>query len=352
MSFQNIKIGNKTVGQGYKPYIIAEVAQAHDGSLGIAHSYIDAAVKAGADAIKFQTHIAEAESTPGESFRVNFSYEDNSRFEYWKRMEFTPEQWKGLADHCRNSGIEFLSSPFSMEAICLLEKLDMSAWKVGSGEVNNSLALNAMIETQRPILLSSGMSDWTEITESVERVKNTKTPVALFQCTSKYPTSFSDVGLNVIDEMRNKYAIPIGLSDHTGSKSPAMAAIARGVDLLEIHVVFDRDMFGPDSKSSVTFSELKEIVDFRDDCHLMHESPIDKNKMAEDLLEMKKLFNKSVVLLESVKKGSFLKRDMLTVKKPGVGLPADELFRCVGKRVNKDLECGHILNWEDFYDDV
>ena len=352
MSYQNIQIGNKTIGQGYKPYIIAEVAQAHDGSLGIAHSYIEGAVKAGADAIKFQTHIAEAESTPGEPFRVNFSYEDKSRFEYWKRMEFTPEQWTGLADHCRSSGIEFLSSPFSLEAITLLAKLDMAAWKVGSGEVNNFLALDLMVETHRPILLSSGMSNWMEITDSVERIKDTKTQVALFQCTSKYPTDLSEVGLNVIHEMRNRYRIPIGLSDHTGSKSPAMAAIAEGVDLLELHVVFDRDMFGPDSKASVTFSELKEIVDFRDDCHLMLNNPIDKNKMADDLLEMKKLFNKSVVLLKSVKKGSSLCRNALTLKKPGVGLPPAELLRCVGKRVNKDLECGHILKWEDFLDDV
>mgnify|MGYP001135484681 CR=1 FL=1 len=303
MSYQEIKIGTKFIGEGHKTYIIAEVAQAHDGSLGIAHSYIDAVAKAGADAIKFQTHIAEAESTPDEPFRVNFSYEDKTRYEYWKRMEFTPEQWKGLADHCKDVGIEFLSSPFSLEAIKLLEKLDLAAWKVGSGEVNNFVSLDCIIETQRPILLSSGMSDWAEITASVERIKKKAAPVALFQCTSKYPSDLRDVGLNVLSEMRERYGIPIGLSDHTGSKSPAMAAISRGVDLLELHVVFDRDMFGPDSKASVTFKELAEIVGFRDDCHLMLSHPVDKHEMANNMLEMKKLFNKSIVLVEAVERG-------------------------------------------------
>ena len=120
MSTQHFNLRDRQIGSGAACYVIAEVAQCHDGSLGMAHSYIDAVASAGADAIKFQTHIAEAESTPGEPFRVKFSRQDASRYDYWRRMEFTPEQWLGLAEHCRQAGITFLSSPFSVEAVQLL----------------------------------------------------------------------------------------------------------------------------------------------------------------------------------------------------------------------------------------
>ncbi|MBA2561832.1 MAG: N-acetylneuraminate synthase family protein, partial [Chitinophagaceae bacterium] len=145
------------------PYIIAEIGQAHEGSLGIAHSYIDALAETGIDAIKFQTHIAEAESSIYEPFRIKFSYEDNSRVEYWKRMEFTKDQWKGLKQHCEERGLEFLSSPFSNAAVALLEGLGINKFKIGSGEVNNFLLLNQVANTGKDIILSSGMSNYEEL---------------------------------------------------------------------------------------------------------------------------------------------------------------------------------------------
>src|SRR5215813_8683238 len=120
---------DQTVGKSRQTTVIAEVAQAHDGSLGTAHAYIDAIARAGADAVKFQTHIAAAESTPGEPWRVKFSPQDATRYDYWKRMEFTEAQWQGLADHARQAGLIFLSTPFSFEAVELLDRLGMPAWK-------------------------------------------------------------------------------------------------------------------------------------------------------------------------------------------------------------------------------
>ena len=138
--------------------IIAEIGQAHEGSLGIAHSYIDALVDAGIKVIKFQTHIAEAESSIYEPFRINFSYEDKCRFDYWRRMEFSEEEWNGLKSHCDRLGVEFLSSPFSLQAVELLERLDVKRYKVGSGEITNKLLLKRIAETKKPIILSTGMS--------------------------------------------------------------------------------------------------------------------------------------------------------------------------------------------------
>ena len=138
-------------------YIVAEVSQNHDGSLGMAHAFIDAIAKTGADAVKFQTHIASEESTVHEPFRVKFSYCDDTRYDYWKRMEFTKEQWKGLYDHASALGLDFLSSPFSVKALRMLEDIGISAWKFGSGEVFNTVLLHEAIKTGKPILLSTGL---------------------------------------------------------------------------------------------------------------------------------------------------------------------------------------------------
>ncbi|MEO0562497.1 MAG: N-acetylneuraminate synthase family protein, partial [Chloroflexota bacterium] len=246
------KILNHQIDSTSPMFIIAEVAQAHDGSLGLAHAFIDAAAKANANAIKFQTHIADAESTPQEPWRVKFSPQDETRYEYWQRMEFTPEQWAGLHQHAADTGLVFLSSAFSAAAVDLLERLDISAWKVASGEINNHPLLDHMMTTQKPILLSSGMSSFAELDRAVNRCKQAGVAVGVFQCTSMYPTPPEKIGLNVIEEMRSRYGIPVGLSDHSARGAAGVAAAVVGADMLEVHVTFHEDMFGPDVPASLT----------------------------------------------------------------------------------------------------
>ena len=142
----------------YPCFIVAEVAQAHDGSLGVLHSYIDALSKTGVDAVKFQMHIAEVESSVYEKFRVKFSYEDKTRYDYWKRTSFSLDQWQDVKEHCEEVGLEFLCSPFSNVAVDWLEKMDVKRYKIGSGDVNNFLMLAKVAETGKDIILSSGMS--------------------------------------------------------------------------------------------------------------------------------------------------------------------------------------------------
>jgi len=199
------KIGKTDVYSGCRPLIVAEIGQNHDGSLGIAHSYIDAVARTGANAIKFQTHIAEAESSKNDQFRVNFSHVDKTRHDYWKRMEFTMEQWAGLHDHAVDKGLTFLSSPFSIEAAMLLDKIGCAAWKIGSGEINNSLLLNFIGKSRKPILLSSGMSSYDEIDKAVKQINGFGNPLVLLQCTSRYPTPLDKIGLNVMEYFCDKY---------------------------------------------------------------------------------------------------------------------------------------------------
>ena len=346
----SIDIAGRTVGGGAKGYVIAEVGQAHDGSLGQAHAFLDAAADAGADAIKFQTHIADAESTLDEPFRVKFSRQDDTRYAYWRRMEFTEEGWSGLADHAKQRGIQFLSSAFSTRAVDLLDRLGMPAWKIGSGEYRSAELMAAMAKTGKPILLSTGMSTWAEIADGVAGIRKLGVAPALFQCTSRYPTPFNQVGLNVIDRLKAEHDCPVGLSDHSGSPLPALAALARGADMVETHVVFDRRMFGPDSPASLTFEELAQVTAARDAFAEMIANPVDKDTVAEELATMRGLFTKSVAPTRALAAGTVLTADMLTAKKPGTGIPSSELDGRVGRRLKADVAADRLLRREDLDD--
>lgn len=326
--------------------IVGEVAQAHDGSLGMAHAFIDAIANAGADAVKFQTHIAAAESTPQEPWRVKFSPQDATRYDYWKRMEFTELQWLKLKKHADERGLLFLSSPFSIEAVELLARVGVAAWKVASGEVSNTPMFERLSATRVPILLSTGMSPMKEISAAVERIQARKLPLAVLQCTSAYPCPPEKVGLNVISLFRERYGCAVGLSDHSGTIYPGLAAAALGIDVLEVHVTFDREMFGPDVPASVTTAELRQLVEGIRFIEKMVTNPVDKDALAEETAPLRNLFTKSVVARIDLPAGTLLQAEHLTVKKPGTGIPADRIQQVIGRRLNQKVSRDEILRVE------
>lgn len=332
-------------------YVIAEVAQAHDGSLGLAHAFIDAAAHAGADAVKFQTHIAAAESTPRETWRVPFSRQDASRFDYWRRMEFTPEQWQGLAEHAAQKGVDFLSSPFSLEAARLLERLPMPAWKVASGEVANAPLIDFLLSTGRPMLLSSGLSDWAELDGVVARVRQHGLPFGVMQCTTQYPCPPERVGLNLIQEIRARYGCPAGLSDHSGTVYPGLAAVALGAELLEVHLTMSRAMFGPDVPASLTPDELALLVRGARDIATMNRHPMQKDAMRDDQVALRRLFGHSVVAAGPLAAGTMLTIDALAYKKPGDGIPAEQATALIGRRLRRSLATDEPVAWSDLEDE-
>ncbi|MYH30075.1 MAG: N-acetylneuraminate synthase [Acidobacteria bacterium] len=328
-------------------FLIAEVAQAHDGSLGTAHSFIDCAADAGADAVKFQTHIAAAESTADEPFRVPFSMQDADRTGYWARTGFDAGQWRGLAERARERGLHFLSSPFSVEAVRLLAEIGVPAWKVGSGEVRSHDLLQAMLDAGGPILLSTGMSGWDDIDETVRFLREREAEIVVMQCTSRYPTPLSAVGLNVLDEMARRYDCPVGLSDHSGTPYPALSAIARGVSVVEVHVTLHRGAFGPDVPASVTFEELALLSRARDAFAELVSNPVDKDAMAASLSELRTTFGKSVAPARALPAGTVLERGMLAAKKPGSGIPVARLESLLGRRLARDVRPDRLLRLED-----
>ncbi len=328
-------------------FIIAEIAQAHDGSLGIAHSYIDAVAKTGADAIKFQTHIAQAESSIHEPFRVKFSKQDKTRFDYWNRMEFSLEQWQEIKSHCDEVGLEFMSSPFSNEAVDLLEKVGVKRYKVGSGEVNNFLLLEKIAQTRKPVIISSGMSSYEELDATVKFLENRNVEFSILQCTTSYPTNAKQYGLNVIKEFIERYKVPIGFSDHSASTEACIAATALGAELLEFHVVFHKEIFGPDAKSSLTIEETTSLVKAVRTINEAMNNPIDKSKN-DQFSKLKHIFEKSLAINKDCAEGYVLTFSDLEAKKPkGFGIDAKDYEAVIGKALKHPLKKWDFLNLKD-----
>jgi len=329
--------------------IVGEVAQSHEGSVGMAHAFVDAIADAGADAVKFQTHIAAAESTPSEAWRVKFSVQDASRYEYWKRMEFTEAQWLGLRRHANQRGLLFLSSPFSMEAMELLQRVGVAAWKVASGEIGNTPMLDAMARTGQVVLLSTGMSPLAELDAAVKRFAAGSAPVAVLQCTTSYPCPPERVGLNIMGELRRRYggACAVGLSDHSGTIYPGLAAATLGADVLEVHVALTREMFGPDVPASVTSAELRQLVDGVRFIERMMAHALDKDTASEAVAPLRQLFTKSIVARVEIPSGTVLREDHLATKKPGTGIPAAQLPALLGARTTRALSQDELLSYAD-----
>ena len=328
--------------------IIAEIAQAHDGSLGLAHAYIDAVAKTGCNAIKFQTHIADAESSIHEPFRVKFSKQDTTRYEYWNRMEFTLDQWRGLKTHCDEVGLEFISSPFSNAAVDLLEKVGVKRYKVGSGEVNNFVLLEKIAKTGKPIIISSGMSSIEELDKTVAFLTERNIVYSILQCTTCYPTAPQQYGLNMIKELKERYEVPIGFSDHSSSMEACIAATTLGAEILEFHVVFDKEMFGPDVKSSLSMQETTQLVKAVNNIVVALQHPIDKSDNS-NYSELKSIFEKSLAVNSNLSTGHCITFEDLETKKPkGYGIPANEYESIIGKKLTSSLNKFDFLNYSDF----
>jgi N,N'-diacetyllegionaminate synthase len=330
--------------------IIAEVGQAHDGSLGNAHAFIDAIAQTGADAVKFQTHIADKESSTFEPWRTKFSYQDATRYDYWKRLEFSSEQWVELKCHAEEKGLIFLSSPFSMAAFQLLQSMGIKAWKVASGELTNPALVNAMISTGKPLIISSGMAKIEEVDKVVRKCEQSSVQFAVLQCTSTYPTPPEKCGLNMIDFFRERYKCPVGLSDHSGKIFPAIAASALGAEILEVHICFSREGFGPDSTSSVTIPELCQIVEGAQFVSKSLNTRFNKNDFANEMKNMRSMFGHGLVADYDLSSGVILSENNLSFRKPCRGIPVSQFYDTIGKRLKRNLKANEFIFPDDLED--
>ena len=324
--------------------VISEIGSVHDGSFGNALKLIELAAGCGADVVKFQTHLPDAESLPNAPSPSYFHGEP--RMDYFRRTGFDLAQWKDLKAHADSCAVEFISSPFSIEAVNLLEEVGVAFYKIPSGEVTNIPLLKRVAETKMPTVLSSGMNNWRELDAAVEILKNGGS-VTLMQCSSVYPCPPDRVGLNVLDEMRERYQLPVGLSDHTRGLAAAVSAVARGAVMVEKHLTFHRGMYGSDARHSIEPEEFRAMVDAIREVDAMLANPVDKDDLGE-YGEMKSIFEKSLVASTGLKAGTILERSHLQFKKPGDGIRAADYSAWIGRTLARDVSENTQLKPEDF----
>ena len=324
--------------------IIAEAGSVHDGSFGNACALIDMAAEAGADVVKFQTHIAAAETLRDAPMPSYFKGEP--RYEYFDRTGFTFEQWTKLRDHCHERGVLFLSSPFSEQAVDLLERVGVDLYKVPSGEVTNTFLMERLAATGKPVVLSSGMSDWAELDRAVDILRASPRLIVL-QCSSAYPCPPERVGLNVLGEMANRFKVEVGLSDHTLDCAASFAAAALGAVVIEKHVTFSKLMYGSDARHSMEPEQFASFCRGLKDIWKMLDHPVDKNDLSS-YREMKAVFEKSLVTGGDFPAGHTLGRGDLAAKKPGRGIPVGEYSKVVGRKLARAVSADHMLDWSDF----
>lgn len=344
-----MEIGKFDVGQNSNPFIIAEVAQSHDGSLGQAMAFIDIAADCGADAIKFQTHIADEESTPAEPWRIKFSHQDESRYEYWQRMSFPREWWSLLKKHAEDKGLVFLSSPFSVKAVDWLENLGMDAWKIASGEVYNEELLDRIERTRKPVIISSGLSELSKSKALVERFLDKNIDVSVLHCTTMYPTPPEEVGLNVLEAMRNELPanVIVGLSDHSGTIIPSIVSAYLGASIFEVHLTMHKKMFGPDVPASLDPEEFSELVKGIHFAVKMRKSDIEKTDQLFKLSTVKSIFSRSLVFNYDLESGHILEEQDIGFKKPGTGMPFENRALFLGKKLTRNVKCNEMLKFHD-----
>lgn len=333
-----------------KTYIIAEIANTHEGSVGLAKKFIDVAASCKVNAVKFQTHIFEEESMPDAPNPPYFKEE--SRKEYFERTSFDIKQLKLIKNYAEKKyKIDFLSSPFSIKAVHNLSKLKIKKYKIPSGEVTNHPLLVEVAKTKKEVLLSTGMSSWSEIDEAISVLKkNGSNKINLLQCTSQYPCPSNRSGLNIIIEMKNKYkGHDIGFSDHTLGIGISLAAVTMGASIIEKHLTLSKNMYGSDAKNSLDPIEFKQLVEEIRSIDRAINTRINKDDIAISLSSMKKIFEKSIYLSCDCKKNQIIKPKMLVYKKPGKGISASKYKKIIGRKINKNLKKNHMLSWKDLH---
>lgn len=326
-----------------KVYIIAEVGSVHDGSLGNALKLVSLAKKLGANAVKFQTHISEYETLFNAPNPNHFK--DESRYKYFKRTAFSFKQYKKIVSAAKKNNIDLISSPFSIEAVEFLEKLKFSKYKVASGEVTNIPLLEKLKKTNKKIFLSTGMSNIKEINEAVKVLNKSK--LTIMQCTSLYPCDLSRVGINNISIFKKKFKCEVGFSDHTATNEASIIAVHEGATVIEKHLTFSKEMYGSDAKFAMEPDNFKNFCESIRNAEKLVNYPTNKNNLSKDILKIKKIYQKSIVLNKNLKKNKIIKFEDLSFKKPQKGLDPKFYKKLIGKKIKRNMNKDSYIKFKD-----
>ncbi|EAH5552604.1 N-acetylneuraminate synthase family protein [Campylobacter upsaliensis] len=344
---QEIKIGKLIVSQNTSPLVVPEIGINHNGSLELAKLMVDAALRAGAKIIKHQTHIVEDEMCQAAK-KVIPGNTKISIYEIMKKCALNEKDERELKEYVEKQGLVYLSTPFSRAGANRLEDMGVSAYKIGSGECNNTPLIKHIASFKKPIILSTGMNDIKSITQSVKILKDFEVPFVLLHTTNLYPTPPHLVRLGAMLELKKEFDALVGLSDHTTNNLACLGAVALGACMIERHFSDTMDRQGPDIICSMDENALKELIAQSEQMALMRGLNAKKEAAKEEQVTIDFAFA-SIVSIQPIKKGETLSEKNIWVKRPSLGgIPAYEFENVLGKKALRDIECDSQLSKEDF----
>jgi len=339
----SIKIGGRNIGRDFPPLVIAEIGINHEGSFKKAIKMVDDAYGAGCECAKFQSHVIEDEMIPNNVVPANAK---ESIWEIMKRCALSEKEECELKKYVESKKMIFMSTPFSRAAAIRLEKMDVCAFKIGSGECNNYPLIEHIARYRKPIILSTGMNSLENVRKSVDILRRQKIPYALMHCTSMYPTPYNKIRLGILSELQNTFSDAIiGLSDHSISNYPCLAAVALGASILERHFTSDKTWPGPDIAISMDPNELKELI--KGSAIIYQTLGGTKNILKEEQPTIDFAYA-CVVSIRDIQPGEILALENVWVKRPGTGeIKAVDFPKVLGKKATKYLPVHSQIRWTD-----
>jgi N,N'-diacetyllegionaminate synthase len=327
-----------------RTFIIAEAGVNHNGSIELAKKLIDKAHWAGVDAVKFQTFTADklTSKSAKKADYQNKTTSEKSQYEMLKKLELNTEDFEILKNYCDQRGIKFMSSPFDLDSIDLLNKIGLDIWKIPSGEITNFPYLKKIAELKQEIIMSTGMANLSEIEKALDLLKeNGAEDITVLHCNTEYPTPIEDVNLKAMLTIKEAFKVDIGYSDHTKGVEVPTASVALGAKVIEKHFTLDNSMEGPDHRASLEPEELKNMVDSIRNVENALGDGIKKPSKSE--AKNKDIARKSIVAAKEIKQGEIFTKNNLTIKRPGNGINPMQWPNILGKKAKREFSFDELI---------
>jgi N,N'-diacetyllegionaminate synthase len=346
---KSIDIGGRTIGPGQPCFIIAEAGVNHNGDLEVGKRLVEAASRAGADAVKFQSFKAErvvSASAPKADYQLRDTDPAESQLGMLRRLELSPNAQRELRAHCEKEGVHFLSTPFDEKSTDLLDGLGVRAFKIGSGEITNWPFLESVGRKGKPVILSTGMSYLSEVDEAVRVLRHAGCKqVILLHCVSDYPADPAEINLRGMRTLEAAFRVPVGFSDHTLGVEVALAAVALGACVIEKHFTLDRDLPGPDHRASLVPEELRRMIAAIRTVERALGDGVKRPAQAE--LKNRVAVRRSLVVVKDIPEGTVLQSDMLGALRPATGISPTLMGFVVGRKARHAIRAGQLVAWSD-----
>lgn len=347
---KDIKIGSRWVGKDHPVYIIAEAGVNHNGDVELALELVREARRIGADCVKFQTFKAASVVTkeaPKAKYQLEVTDQKESQFEMLKKLELELSDYQRILDECEKEEIDFMSTPYSKSDADFLENLNVSSYKIASGQLIETSFLKYLAELGKPLILSTGMGTGDEVSQAIKVIKESgNDKLVLLQCTTNYPSAISDANVRAMESMGNDYDVLVGYSDHVPSNYAAYASVALGACIIEKHFTLDNDMEGPDHKASLNPKDFEEFINGIRSVEASLGSAVKKPTPIE--VENAKGMRRSIVFASNLNVGHEVNERDFEFKRPATGMKPDKIYDLVGLKLKMDVLKDEFVRPEHF----